>query len=390
MLISLKYLNFLFACSCGIIVANLWYATPILTDISSSLSVSIKDVAIIATITQFGYLLGLLFLVPLLDILENKKLIIFIMVLNSIFLFLIGVSKSFTNFLILSFFIGFFSSNVQMIVPFGASMSPAQKRGASIGVIVSGLLFGIMLARPLSSFLAEIIGWHGIFVISGILILFLSILFWFVVPFKVPKDKINYGKLIYSMFILFKTTLILRQRGYYHLLAFAVFCLFWVAAPLTLIKTFNFNNHQVALFALIGIAGAIAAPIAGKIADKGKTKWATKVALLSISFSILLAAFPIENRYLAFSWLAICGIILDFGVSLNLVVSQQIIYSISDEMRTRLNSIFMVMFFAGGSIGSYLGGFTYAHFNAIGAFLIGSIIGFMSFLLFIWDMKKLR
>lgn len=387
---NLKWLNFLFALACGIIVANLWYAVPILSDIAHLLSVPIKDIAIIATITQIGYMLGMFFLVPLLDILENKKLIITMMFLNVLAIFSIVFLQDLKWLLAMFFLVGLSASSVQLILPYGAFMAPIENRGASIGMIVSGLLFGVMLARPFSSFLSGITSWHSVFIISGILEIVLLVIFLVVLPSKFPAHHIHYFKLIASMVSLFKDTQILRQRGFYHSLAFMVFSLFWVISPLVLIREYDFDNKQVAFFTLIGIAGAIAAPIAGKIGDRGKTKLATNIALLCIGGSMILAALPIDNRYLVFIWLAICGVVLDFGVSLNLVLSQRVIFGLGEQNRSRLNALFMTMFFCGGAIGSYLGGLFYAHFGISAAFLLGGVIGFGAFFAYRFDLRKIH
>lgn len=385
---SMKSLNFLFALACGVMVANLYYAQPILANIANDLNVSIKDISFITTITQIGYALGLFFLVPLLDVLENKKLIIFTIVLNVLALIFMGISESFYRLILMSLCIGISASSVQMIVPFGASMAPSHSRGATVGKIMSGLLFGIMLARPVSSFLSGIIGWQGIFLVSAALGGVLAVVFLFALPSKKPLHKMHYFTLLASMIQLFKDTPILRQRGFYHFLAFGVFCLFWIVAPVVLIEKFGFSNNEVAIFALIGIVGVLVAPFAGRLADSGKSEFATGIALLAVGISMFLAILPVENRFFAFIWLALCGIILDFGVSLNLVVGQRIIYALGDNVRARLNALYMVMFFVGGAMGSYLGGYIYTHSNQKWAFFVGGIIGIIGFLSFRWNLRK--
>lgn len=384
----MKSLNFLFALACGVMVANLYYAQPILANIANDLNVSIKDISFITTVTQIGYALGLFFLVPLLDVLENKKLIIFTIALNVLALVFMGISESFYRLILMSLCIGISASSVQMIVPFGASMSPAESRGATVGKIMSGLLLGIMLARPVSSFLSGMIGWQAIFLFSAVLEGVLLVVFLFAIPSKEPLHKMHYFSLLASMVGLFKSTSILRQRGFYHFLAFGVFCLFWIVAPVVLIERFDFSNNEVAIFALIGIVGALVAPLAGRLADSGKSEWATGIALLAVGISMFLAILPIENRYFAFVWLALCGVILDFGVSLNLVVGQRIIYALGDNIRARLNALYMVMFFIGGAMGSYLGGYLYTHFDEKLAFFVGGIMGIVGFLSFRWNSRK--
>ncbi|MDO7252319.1 MFS transporter [Helicobacter cappadocius] len=387
---SIKLLNFVFAVACGVMVANLYYAQPILANIADSLHISIKDIAFITTITQIGYAIGLFFLVPLLDVIENKRLIIFMMFLNVLALFFMSISEELWKLIFMSLLIGISASSVQMIVPFGASMVPPENRGVAVGKIMSGLLFGIMLARPLSSFFSGIVGWQEIFLFSAGLGFVLVGIFLFVMPSKKPLHKMNYFKLLFSMMQLFKNTPILRQRGFYHFLAFGVFCLFWIVAPLVLIESFGFSNNQVALFAFIGIMGVFVAPFAGRLADRGKSEWATGAALLAVGISMFLAVFPMENRWNTFVWLAFCGVILDFGVSLNLVVGQRIIYALGDSIRARLNALYMVMFFIGGAMGSYLGGYLYAHFGGKIAFFAGGIIGILGFLAFMWNLIKAR
>lgn len=384
----MRSLNFLFALACGVMVANLYYAQPILANIANDLKVSIKDISFITTVTQIGYALGLFFLVPLLDVIENKKLIIFTIVLNVLALIFMGISESFYRLILMSLCIGISASSVQMIVPFGASMAPPESRGATVGKIMSGLLFGIMLARPVSSFLSGIIGWQGIFLVSAALGGVLAVVFLFAIPSKKPLHKMHYFALLSSMVQLFKDTPILRQRGFYHFLAFGVFCLFWIVAPVVLIEKFHFSNNEVAIFALIGIVGALVAPLAGRLADSGKSEWATGIALLAVGISMFLAILPIENRFFAFVWLALCGVILDFGVSLNLVVGQRIIYVLGDNVRARLNALYMVMFFIGGAMGSYLGGYIYTHFDQKLAFFVGGIMGIVGFLSFRWNSRK--
>ncbi|WP_180674001.1 MFS transporter [Helicobacter sp. 13S00482-2] len=385
---STKSLNFLFAIAVGVIVANLYYAQPILANISDSLGIPINDIALITTLTQIGYAIGLFFLVPLLDVIENKRLIISMILLNALALFFISISEGFYKLIFMSLCVGISASSVQMIVPFGASMSCIKNTGATIGKIMSGLLFGIMLARPFSSFVSGVIKWQGVFFISAVLSLILAVVFLFAIPSRKPSHRLNYFQLIYSMLGLFKTISILRQRGFYHFLAFGAFCLFWIVTPLVLVEIFDFNNNEVALFALIGVIGALVAPLAGRFADSGKSDWATGIALLAVGISMFLSIFYIENRIVAFVWLAFCGIVLDFGVSLNLVIGQRIIYVLGNDIRARLNSLYMVMFFIGGAMGSYLGGYLYAHFGYQIAFFVGGMMGILGFLSFMWNLIK--
>lgn len=351
----------LLAIACGIIVANLYYAQPLIGLISNEIGLSNSSAGLIVTLTQIGYVVGLLFLVPLGDIVENKKLILILLFLSAFALISMVFVKSATLLLIASFFIGLGSVAAQVLVPLVSYLSSENARGRVVGNVMSGLLLGIMLARPISSLVADMWGWNAIFALSAIVIIVLAFVLSKVLPTRKPKAKTNYIALLNSMWQLLRTTPILRRRAIYHACVFGAFSLFWTTVPLLLSSpAFHFSQTAIALYALVGITGAIAAPIGGRLADLGWTRPATGIALTVVIISLILPLFIQSSSPFGIAVLVIAAILLDMGVSANLVLSQRLIFSLSPEIRSRLNGLFMAIFFLGGAVGSFIGGWAYA------------------------------
>ncbi|KMN43789.1 MFS transporter [Bacillus sp. LK2] len=351
----------LLATACGIIVANLYYAQPLIGVISNVIGLSNSSAGLIVTLTQIGYVVGLLFLVPLGDIVENRKLIIILLFLSAVALTATVFVKSAILLLVASFFIGLGSVAAQVLVPFVSYLSSEDARGRVVGNVMSGLLLGIMLARPISSLVADIWGWNAIFALSATVIIVLAFVLSKVLPTRKPTAKTNYTALLSSMRQLLRTTPILRRRAIYHACVFGAFSLFWTTVPLLLSSpAFHFSQTAIALYALVGITGAIAAPIGGRLADLGWTRPATGIALTVVIISLLLPLIIQSSSPIGIAVLVIAAILLDMGVSANLVLSQRLIFSLGPEIRSRLNGLFMAIFFLGGAVGSFIGGWAYA------------------------------
>ncbi|HEY4390881.1 MAG TPA: MFS transporter [Paenibacillus sp.] len=355
------WLTILLATACGIIVANLYYAQPLIGVISSSIGLSENSSGFIVTLTQIGYVVGLLFIVPMGDIVENRRLVVVSLLLTSVALAITAVSKQAMLFLAASFVIGLGSVAAQVLVPFASYLASESSRGRVVGNVMSGLLLGIMLSRPLSSLIADFLGWHAVFALSATAVIILAIVLLKVLPERKPSTDTHYTALLGSMWHLLRTTPILRRRAAYHACLFATFSLFWTTVPLLLSSpVFHFSQKNIALFALVGVAGAAAAPVAGRLADRGWTKPATGIALTTVVISMLLPLIIHTGSSLGIAILVISAILLDAGVSVNLVLGQRALFTLGPEIRSRLNGLFMAIFFLGGAIGSAIGGWIYA------------------------------
>jgi len=356
-----SWITLLLAISCGVIAANLYYAQPLVGPISSAIGLSTETAGLVVTLTQIGYGIGLLFIVPLGDILENRRLVVASLLFTAVALTIAAVAKNTALFLIASLFIGVGSVAAQVLVPYAAHLSPDASRGRAVGNVMSGLLLGIMLARPVSSLVADLLSWHAVFFLSAATIFVLALLLAKALPARKPLVNVQYPTLMGTMWNLLRTTPILHRRAIYHACVFGTFSLFWTTVPLLLSSpTFHFSQKEIALFALVGVSGAVAAPVAGRFADKGWIRPATGLALAIVIISILLPLMIQGGSTYAVATLVIAAILLDMGVSANLVLGQRAIFSLGAEYRSRLNGLYMAIFFLGGAIGSSLGGWAYA------------------------------
>lgn len=367
---------------CGAVVANLYYAQPIVELIAPSIGLSPEHASLIVSLTQLGYAAGLLFLVPLADLTENKRLVIGFTLAVSLFLVAAASATAPSVFLVASLMIGLTSVAVQILVPLAAHMAPESSRGRMVGNIMSGLLLGILLARPVSSLLSEYLGWRGVFYSAAVLMVVIAALVAVLLPKRLPNHHTTYVRLIGSVFSLARRYSVLRERSLYQALLFASFSFFWTIVPIELIRHYGFSQNGVALFALAGAVGAIAAPIAGRLADAGHGRISTLFALALAPVALLIGGVP----GLGYLGLVAAAIALDFAVQLNLVLGQREVYALDANSRARLNAVFMTSVFVGGALGSLLASPIYEHFGWVTTVLCAAAMPALALLVFL--MKK--
>ena len=362
----------LLAFACGAIVANLYYAQPLVGPIAVELGLPRASAGVIVTVAQIGYGLGLLLLVPLADLVENRRLIVVTVAGSGVALAAAAMAGQGSVFLAAALAIGLGSVAAQMLVPFAAHLAPEAVRGRVVGNVMSGLMLGIMLARPFASFVAEFASWRWAFAISAALMAGLAALLRAGLPERRPGTRLSYASLLASMAYLVAGTPALRRRGLYQACLFGAFSLFWTAAPLHLASPlYGLSQGGIALFALAGVAGAVAAPIAGRIADTGRIRVLSAAAMAIAAAAFGLALALDDGSALGLGLLTAAAIVLDFGVSANLVAGQRVIFGLRPELRSRLNGLYIAMFFAGGAAGSAVGAWVYAEAGWRATALVG-------------------
>ncbi|HTJ94692.1 MAG TPA: MFS transporter [Pararobbsia sp.] len=348
----------LFAFCCGAIVANLYYAQPIIGLIAPDIHLSVGTASLIVSLTQIGYAAGLFFLVPLGDLLENRKLMLTTIIVSIASLVIASMTHHAGTFLAISLLVGFSSVAVQILIPLAAHLAPDESRGRVVGTVMSGLLLGVLLSRPVASFVADWFGWRVVFGGGAVLMVIVAVVFALTIPTRKPAHQATYFELIRSLEHLVMTMRVLRHRALYQGLMFGAFTLFWTAVPLELVQHFGLSQTAVAIFALVGAVGATSAPIAGRLADGGHTRRGTYIALvvgvLSFLPGILHPAWGIAG-------LVVTGVALDFAVQMNMVLGQREIFALHAPSRNRLNALYMTSIFSGGAIGSALASTLYKH-----------------------------
>jgi len=362
----------LLALAAGLIVANLYYSQTLVGPIAASTGLSLDAAGLIVTLTQIGYALGLFFIVPLGDLLENRQLVFVLLLATAAALACAALSSNAWLFLASSLAIGLGSVAAQVLVPFAAHLSREETRGHTVGKVVSGLLLGIMLARPAASLIADHGGWHTVFGAAAIIVMVLAFVLRTRLPERSPAHSMSYGRLIASLGHLFASTPVLRRRAAYHAAMFGCFSLFWTVTPMLLSgPAFHLSQTGIAIFALVGVSGAVASPIAGKLADRGHTLPATACAMLLAITGFALPLFAPESRNIALALLVIASIVIDMGVAANMVLGQRAIFSLPAEVRSRLNGLYFSLFFVGGAVGSAAGGWVFSQYGWHAALLLG-------------------
>ncbi len=352
----------LLAAAIGLLAANLYYAQPLIAVIAPSLGIAPEAAGLVVTLTQIGYGSGLLLAVPLSDLFENKRLTTAMIAIAVTGLLGLAFVQSATTYFIAAFMTGFGASTVQIIVPYAAHFVQEERRGKLVGQLMSGLMLGIMLSRPTASFLTDLFSWHAVFIASACALVLLAITLALLMEERRPVAAgVSYAGLLRSMGRLFLTTPVLRQRAFIQGSIFGAFCLFWTAAPLLLASpTFGLSQSGIAVFALVGVAGAVSAPMAGIAADRGHARIATTVGLLCGSLAFAIVYITPTTPWLGIVLLAIGAILVDAGVSANLVLGQRAIFALAPEQRGRLNSLYIATAFIGGASGSAIGAWSYA------------------------------
>jgi predicted MFS family arabinose efflux permease len=367
---NLRLIVLTMAVACGLAVANLYYAQPLLALVAGSFHVSQGTATIVVTATQFGYAIGLLVLLPLGDLVNNRKLTSRTIIATAVVLALAAFSPNFGLFLALSVLVGITSVVAQILIPFAAHLAPEDSRGKFVGQVVSGLLLGILLARTVASLVAAEWGWRSIYVVSAVLMIVMSVALARILPNRPPDHTASYRKLMGSVLELVRTQALLRRRAFCQAMLFGAFTSFWTAIAYELISVHHLNQVAVGIFALVGAAGAAVAPLAGKLGDRGYGHYGRMVAIVIGIGAMLLAAFGAGSVIL----LGLAGVLLDLAVQGHQVFSQRDIYALRGDARARINTVFMTTIFVGGAASSAVSGWLHDTFGWTGVALFGAIL----------------
>nr|WP_051844367.1 MFS transporter [Streptomyces sp. NRRL S-813] len=361
----------LLAVASGMTVANLYYAQPLLSSLSGVFHTSTATAGALITLTQVGYVLGMLFLVPLGDRLEKRNLVTVLLAVTTLALVAAGLATSFPMLLIASLVSGATSVVAQILVPFAAGLAPDHARGRIVGRVMSGLLTGILLSRTLSSLVSDLAGWRVVFLGSAALMAVLAVALRVALPQHAPTTAIPYHHVLRSTARLVRTHPALLRRGLYQAAMFGAFSAFWTTVSFVLTgPRFHYSPVGVGVFALVGAAGAAIAPFAGHWADRGLVRPMTGIAFVVAALAFALAGFGGHSVVL----IALAAILVDMAVQTTLILGQHTVYQLDPAARARLNSAFIALFFVGGAAGSQLGSVVYhaggwAGLTALGAAL---------------------
>jgi predicted MFS family arabinose efflux permease len=346
-------LTLLLAVTCGISVASLYLAQPMIGLIGPSVGLRPGAYGLVVTLTQIGYAAGLLLLVPLGDFVENRKLMVITLSLGAVTLLATSFARTPDVFLLACLVIGLTSVTTQMVVPMAAHLADPAKRGRQVGIVVSGLLTGILLGRPIASIIASISGWRSVFLVATAAMVTMAVVLRLRLPERQPGSRKSYAAVLASMLPLLRRTPVLRKRMAYHMGLFFAFSVFWTTIPLELTQHFGLHQRGIALFSLVGAAGAFSAPMAGRMADAGRTVIGTIgcMAMVAVGIALTWPASALSG-WTGLAVFAAGTILLDAGVQAHLAFAQKVLFDLAPEQRSRVNAIFIAGAFLAAAVGS--------------------------------------
>ena len=346
--------------SCCLILANLYYAQPILSDIAENIGLELTKSGFIVTMIQIGYAAGIVFLVPLGDVLENRRLIPGMIMGASLALFVAALSNSTSEFFVASFFIGLFSASMQAIIPFAIGLAKPPERGKILGILSAGATLGMILARPVASFTTSGFGWRPVYFSAAALMLILGLALFRLLPRRAPSvHGLTYPAMLASMGKLLASVPRLPLRLSISAVVFFGFSMFWASAPIVLRETMHFSHSQVALFALAGLVTPPFAIVVGRLIDRGYS-----ALLISAGIVMVSAAYMLTLWFGLYAAAFVCAVfMLDPGMNMTAVAIQQNVLSSIPEARSRLNALCLAALFAGGALGSASGPWLLSHFD---------------------------
>jgi predicted MFS family arabinose efflux permease len=340
----------LLAASAGLGAANLYYGQPLAAAIGESLHAPVAAVGTALTATQIGYAIGMVLLGPLGDARERRSLVVTTIAFSVPALLLVAVSRSVPALVASSLLVGVASSLAQMIVPYAVDLAPIEERGRVVGTVMAGLFGGILLSRTASGAIGAELGWRAVYVLAAGVMAVLGVVLRITMPARQPTARLAYGAVLRSLLTVTRDEPVLRTRAAMGALGFASFSVFWSMLSYHL-ATLGHGSGTTGLFGAIGIVGVLVAPLVGRMATGPSPSRLNVAALLTAASSF--AVFLLGAR----SLVAIaCGVVLlDAGAQANLLTNQTVIYGLRPELRSRMNAVYMVLYFIGGSLGTVAG-----------------------------------
>ncbi|MBJ7932853.1 MFS transporter [Bacillus toyonensis] len=377
-------LALLFAAACGMSVANIYFAQPLLDQLSNEFGINHSIIGVVITVTQIFYGVGLLLLVPLGDLLNQRRLIVGQMLLSTTALVIVGTASSSMVLFAGMALVGLLAVVTQTLVAFAAPIASPTERGRVVGIVTSGIVIGILLARTFAGILTDVAGWRSVYLFSAALMLLMVFMFIKMLP-NVEREvkSLSYPQLIRSVLTLFIQERTLRVRSVLAMLIFADFSILWTSLVLPLsTPPIALSHSAIGAFGLVGVAGALAAARAGKLADQGYGQRTTGIALALLLISWLFISY-MEQSLIA---LVIGIVLLDLAVQAIHVTNQTMILPLHTEARSRLTAGYMVFYSIGSAGGSIASTQIYAHFGWGGVSLLGASVS--AFALLFWAMTR--
>lgn len=367
-----------FAIACGLSVANVYFAHPLLDAMAHDFAIAPASVGIVVTVTQIGYALGLFFIVPLGDLFDRRKLIAGQAILSAVALIAVGIAPNAAMLLASLAIVGLLAVVVQVLVAYAADLALPSERGRAVGTVTSGVITGILLARFVAGVVADLAGWRWVYLVSAALTLVMAVVLTLILPrHEAARPRTSYPRLLGSVVVLFVQEPLLRVRAVLAMLIFASFNVLW--APLVLplsAAPFSLSHTAIGLFGLAGLAGALSARWTGGLVDRGRGQLVTGLSLLLMIAAWLPIAFMGQSL-----WLLVVGIVmLDLAIQAVHVTNQSLIFDRRPDARSRLVGGYMIFYSLGSALGSIASTMIFGAWGWSGVCMLGGGIGLLALL----------
>lgn len=350
------WIIFILALGAGFSVASIYYAQPLLPLMGANLHLTVEGMGLVPTLTQAGYALGILFLLPLGDRHDRRRLILVKSALLALLLLLCSLTGQLSSLLVVSLLIGMAATMAQDIVPATAILAPAGKQGKMVGTVMTGLLLGILLSRTVSGVVGAVFGWRVMYQAAAVSVALIGLVMWRVLPRFAIHSTLSYPQLMASMAHLWQRYPALRRAALAQGALSVAFSAFWSTLAVMLSEHYHMGSAVAGGFGIAGAAGALAAPLAGGLADKFGAGKVTQMgaALVTVSFALMfiLPLLPLHGQL---ALIALSAIGFDLGLQSSLVAHQNLVYGLEPQARGRLNALLFTVVFIGMSLGSVLG-----------------------------------
>lgn len=382
---------FALALGAGFSVAAIYYSQPLLPLMGSDLHLTVNGMGLVPTLTQAGYALGILFLLPLGDRHDRRRLILFKSAALALLLLACSLTSHLSSLLIVSLLLGMAATMAQDIVPAAAILAPEGKQGKMVGTVMTGLLLGILLSRTVSGFVGAAFGWRIMYQLAAVSIALIGVLMWSVLPRFATHSTLSYPALMKSMAHLWKRYPALRRAAFAQGFLSIAFSAFWSTLALMLLEKYQLGSAVAGSFGIAGAAGALAAPLAGGLADKVGAEKVTQIGagLVTISFALMFLL-PVLPPHGQLALIALSAVGFDLGLQSSLVAHQNLVYGLEPQARGRLNALLFTGVFIGMALGSALGSKLYSVASWQGVVVLATVSGLIALLIRLFDARQLQ
>lgn len=377
----------LMAIACGLCAGSAYFNQPLIYSIEKSLKISTSQAGLTVVLAQIGYVLGLMLLVPLGDFLNKRKLVVSLMVFAAISQILLSLSTTLSTLYLFTLCATFGAISAQVLIPFASTISPPESSAATVGKLMSGLVMGIILSRTFAGFVSTYWSWEAVYLSSGVITLLFAVVMWKKLPNTQPQTGLTISSIYRSLFTLARNNPHLIRRACAGALGFGILSMVFTSMTFVLGNApYYFSDFEIGLFGLLGVIGIYSSSWSGKTVGQGKENLVAKLCIFLMLFSCIPLFFAQQNI-----WVYAIGVLMSyFGLTAFHVLNQNLVYRIDLKARSRINAVYMTIYFSGAALGSLGAVYAWEHFGWIGCVALGLVFSIGILLIDRFDFSQMK